>query len=101
MQIVILLLGVKNPSTEASTFGPGTGSENGTEKTKRLLSVVTAGVATSTPETQTDDWGLFIDSGNNLFICYSLGQCSRKLFFVDHTLALWDVVVCKDNHLLN
>ncbi|PNF28853.1 hypothetical protein B7P43_G04435 [Cryptotermes secundus] len=53
--------GVENP-TEAWLFGPGTGSENGTEKTKRLLSVAARGVATSTPETQTDDLGLFIDS---------------------------------------
>lgn len=52
---------VKNP-TEASLFGHGTGSKNGTEKTKRLLSVAAAGVATSTPETQPDDLGLFIDS---------------------------------------
>jgi hypothetical protein len=86
MCFVILLLDVKNP-TEASLFGPGTGNENGTEKTKRLLSVAAAGVATSTPETQPDDLGLFIDSGNNLFICYSLEECARKLFFVDHTLA--------------
>jgi hypothetical protein len=64
---VILLLGAKNPSSEASVFGPGTGSENGVEKTKRLLSVATAGVATSTPETQADDLGLFMDSGNNCF----------------------------------
>jgi hypothetical protein len=94
------LLGVKNPSTEAWVFCPGTGNENGMEKTKRLLNVATAGVATSTPETQTDDLFLF-DSGNNLFICYTLGQCSRKLFFVDHTLALLDVIVCRDNHFFN
>jgi hypothetical protein len=92
------LLGVKNPSAEASLFGAGTGIENGMEKTKRLLSVASADVATSTPETQTDDLGLF-DCGNNLSICYSLRQCSRKLFFVDHTLALWDVIVCRGNQL--
>jgi hypothetical protein len=81
---VILLLGTKNPSGEASLFGPGTGSESGAKKTKRLLSVATAGVATSTPETQTDDLGLFGDSGNNPFICYSLRQYSWK-FFVNRT----------------
>jgi hypothetical protein len=68
-----VLLGNKNP-TEAALFGVGTGSENGPKKTKCMLSIGTAGVAASTPETQTDDLGLFMDFGNKLFfICYSLG----------------------------
>jgi hypothetical protein len=67
------LLGIKKPSSEASLFGSGTGSDGGVfasaagvEKTKRLLSVATTGVATSTPETPADILGSgFLDLSND------------------------------------
>jgi hypothetical protein len=62
---------VKKPSSEVSLFGPSTRNEDsvtGTEKTKRLSSAATAGVATSTPETYADGLGLPDDSGNSLTI---------------------------------
>jgi hypothetical protein len=62
--IFVPLSGAKKPASESSQFVPGTASDGVAEKTKRLLSAATAGVATSTPDIH-DDLGLFIDPGNN------------------------------------
>jgi len=57
--------GAKKPASESSQFVPGIANEGGSEKTKCLLTAAKAGVATSTPDTH-DDFGLFIDPGNNV-----------------------------------
>jgi hypothetical protein len=50
--------GAKKPASESSQFVPGTASDGVAEETKRLLSVPTASVATSTPVIH-DDLGFF------------------------------------------